>query len=49
MTDQQTLYLSEVILASSFYYGIAGGAVGYLALKASGYIFRRVLSLCQWR
>ena len=49
MTDENVLLVADVLLASAFYYGMAGGACGLVLIKALAFAARRVRPLFQWR
>lgn len=49
MTEEQTLYIAQTVLASAFYYGLAGGLVGACLVALLPRAFRRVVSFFRWR
>jgi len=49
MSNDQVMYISETLLASAFYYGVAGGVTGYLFSKVLAFAFSRVKRAFAWR
>lgn len=49
MTDENILIIADVLLKSAFFYGMAGGAVGWILIKAGAFAVRRVTPYFQWR
>lgn len=49
MTNDQLLYVTETLLATAFYYGFAGGLVGWALVPVARYAIRAGRSFFQWR
>lgn len=49
MTESELLFVSQTLLASAFYYGIAGGLVGWSFVPVVRFLFRRARAAFQWR
>ena len=50
MTEDQVLFISQTLLASAFYYGIAGGLVGSAIVPVVRFVWRKLYSAAtQWR
>ncbi|CAN7615353.1 hypothetical protein [Acidovorax delafieldii] len=49
MTDDQVLFVQQSLVASSFYFGVAGGLVGAAIPSVCRFCYRAARGLFQWR
>jgi len=49
MSQHELIYVTQSLLASAFYYGVAGGLVGWAIVPVVKFVFRRARSLFVWR
>jgi len=49
MQSPDTVYIAQTLAATAFYYGVAGGAAGYIFVLSVRVLFRKIRGLFQWR
>ncbi len=49
MTNDQVLYVADTLLATAFYYGFAGGLVGWALVPVARYAIRAGRRMFEWR
>lgn len=49
MQSPDTVYIAQTLAATAFYYGVAGGAAGYIFVLAVRVLYRKMRGFFQWR